>query len=56
MVMFRAARDIQADEELTFFYGSRLWFEDDESHLPSNGEGMSHDHLDDEAFLGGINL
>ena len=55
-VVFQAARDIQADEDLTFFYGSKLWFEDSETHPSDNGEGMSHDHMDHEAFLGGINL
>jgi len=60
IVTFRAARDILADEELTFFYGSALWFVDTEASLPSTTEetsNMNHGHMDDEdAFLGSIAL
>jgi SET domain-containing protein len=60
IVTFRAARDILANEELTFFYGSALWFEDTEASLPdtaADGLGIHHDHMDDEEiFLGSITL
>ncbi len=57
MVTFHTARDVQPDEELTFFYGANLWFQNAEA--PGSGEdvGMNHDHMDDEdAFLANMAL
>lgn len=44
---FKAARDIRAGEELTFYYGSNLWFKDAEAQLPDS-ETRLHEHMDDE--------
>lgn len=56
LIRYTAARDIKADEELTIFYGNKLWFTDmasKEGNLAGiTDTNMTHDHMDDEqAFL-----
>lgn len=50
VVTFKAARDIERGEELTFFYGSNLWFEPAASDKPQQ-ESIEHEHMDDEDML-----
>lgn len=47
IVTFTAARDIQAGEELTFYYGSNLWFKDCEAEAES--QNMAIEPADDDA-------
>ena len=63
VIKFFAAHDIVHDEELTIFYGNKLWFKDTTKALSADGlKGLSsdttlHDHMDDEdAFLGQLTL
>lgn len=52
LITYMTARNIKADEELTIFYGSSLWFVDHAStrNTPSGiaDDNMTHDHMDDE--------
>ena len=53
VVLFCAARAIAAGEELTIFYGSKLWFVDGKA----KPEQCVHEHMDSEdAFLRAIEL
>ena len=55
-IRFTAARDIQAGEELTFYYGSNLWFQDVTADQGA-AESTMHNHMDDEsAFLSALRL
>lgn len=63
LITYIAARNIQADEELTIFYGDKLWFIDTTSveRAPAasgvTDNNTSHDHMDDEhAFLGSMTI
>ena len=49
-VTFRASRDIASGEEITFYYGSNLWF-DNEEPLNLTDNSLSHDHMDDEDLV-----
>lgn len=45
-----------AGDELTIFYGDKLWFEDTGAGVRAE-EGPMHDHMDDEdQFLGALQL
>jgi len=53
VVRFFAAQATAAGEELTIFYGSKLWFVDQKAQ-PAGG---THDHMDcDKLFLAAIEL
>ncbi|KAL0027667.1 hypothetical protein WJX79_006823 [Trebouxia sp. C0005] len=64
VIRYFAARNIMAEEELTIFYGDKLWFEDTsivkEQIAMTSGLSdinMSHEHMDDEnTFLGHMTL
>lgn len=59
VITFTAARDIAAGEELTFFYGSNLWFEEAACEQSSDAQQPTpmHEHMDDEdAFLAAIDV
>lgn len=49
-VSFRASRDIASGEEITFYYGSSLWF-DNEEPVNLTDTSLSHDHMDDEDLV-----
>ncbi len=61
VIRYFAAHDILPEQELTIFYGDKLWFEDTAAK-PGLSNGLSdtnpsHDHMDDEdAFLGHMML
>lgn len=56
IVTFKAARDIEVGEELTFYYGDNLWFEDASASTPRR-ESKHHDHMDrEDLFLGSMRL
>lgn len=48
IITFVAARDIKASEELTFYYGSKLWFEDSTKQYDVARQTPMHSHIDDE--------
>ena len=63
VIKYFAARNIAPDEELTIFYGGKIWFEDAKGTSSAKQlKGLSsistaHDHMDDEeAFLGQLTL
>ena len=64
VIRYFAARNIMAEEELTIFYGDKLWFEDTsivkEQISTTSGQSdinMTHEHMDDEnTFLGHMTL
>ena len=61
MIRYFAAREIMPEEELTIFYGDKLWFEDTKEQTPlPNGlmnANTSHEHMDNEdTFLGHMTL
>ena len=64
IIRYFTARNILPDEELTIYYGQKLWFEDSTStsvpdQVPNglSDANMSHDHMDDEdTFLGCMTL
>ncbi|KAL3141986.1 hypothetical protein ABBQ32_004630 [Trebouxia sp. C0010 RCD-2024] len=63
IIRYFAAKSVPAGEELTIFYGDKLWFEDTSSGpnapLSSAVQDAStvHDHMDNEdAFLGNMTL
>lgn len=64
VIRYFAARNIMAEEELTIFYGDKLWFEDtsimkEQISMTSgmSDSNMSHEHMDDEhTFLGHMTL
>lgn len=61
VITFTAARDIHPGEELTFFYGHKLWFQEADSSTETAVQQQQstplHDHMDSEdAFLGAIKL
>ena len=49
VITFKTARDIVSGEELTFYYGSNLWFQDNTGSRTPAGESTMHEHMDDEA-------
>ena len=56
VVRYYAAKPVAPGQELTIFYGSKLWFADRTAHARQQGETM-HEHMDcAEAFLGAIEL
>ena len=56
IITFMAARDISTGEELTFYYGSALWFEE-VGLQDDRGQSTVHEHMDDaDAFLGALAL
>ena len=63
IIRYFAARNVTLGEELTIYYGDKLWFEDNSSGpnmLPSNSvhdASTLHDHMDNEStFLGSMTL
>lgn len=63
IIRYFAAKTVATGEELTIFYGDKLWFEDTSarpnSSLSSGVHDAStlHDHMDNEdTFLGGMTL
>ncbi len=64
VIRYFAARNIMAEEELTIFYGDKLWFEDTSTMKEQNSmtsglsdTNMSHEHMDNEdTFLGHMTL
>ena len=64
MIRYFAAREIMPEEELTIFYGDKLWFEDtnaskEPTPLPNGlmNANTSHEHMDNEdTFLGHMTL
>ena len=50
IVTFTAARDIASNEELTFYYGSNLWFQD-KDEKKTDYESCEHEHMDDETLI-----
>ncbi len=64
VIRYVAARNIMAEEELTIFYGDKLWFEDtsimtEQISITSglSDTNMSHEHMDNEnTFLGHMTL
>ena len=56
-IVFSAARDVNAGEELTISYGVPWWEEEGEGEEEGGRVRPTHDHMDDEAaFLGAIGL
>ena len=56
VVRYYAAKPVAAGQELTIFYGSKLWFADRTAHARKEGETM-HEHMDSaETFLGAMEL
>ena len=56
VVRFFAAGPVAAGQELTVFYGSKLWFADRTAGARKQGETM-HEHMDcAETFLGALEL
>ncbi len=49
IVSFKAARDIECGEELTFYYGSNLWFQNKETGKSKSA--TLHEHMDDENLV-----
>ena len=50
-INYSAARDISSGEELTIFYGTRLWFEDAACATQQDSAldiSTLHEHMDDE--------
>ena len=63
LIKYIAMRNIGADEELTIYYGDKLWFTDNASTVPlpeTSGitdSSTNHDHMDDEhAFLSSMTI
>lgn len=60
IIRYFAAKNVPAGEELTIFYGDKLWFEDTSSEPLSSGihnASTVHDHMDNEdTFLGNMIL
>ena len=64
VIRYFSARNIMAEEELTIFYGDKLWFEDTSTMKEQNSmtsglsdTNMSHEHMDNEdTFLGHMTL
>ena len=63
IIRYFAARAVTSGEELSVYYGDKLWFEDTSSGsnaLEPNGVHNAttlHDHMDDEnMFLGNLTL
>ncbi len=62
VIRYFAACNIMAEEELTIFYGDKLWFEDTSgkeqmSMTTGLSDTMSHEHMDNEdTFLGHMTL
>ena len=60
VIRYFAAREIMPEEELTIFYGNRLWFEDTNATNEQNrlrNANTSHEHMDNEdTFLGNMTL
>jgi len=57
-ILFTAARDVEAGEELTISYGVPWWEEGGEAEGGrGGGEGATHAHMDDaDAFLAAVRL
>ena len=63
IIRYFAAKTVRAGEELTIFYGDKLWFEDTSSEPPApllsgvQDASTLHDHMDDgDTFLGNMAL